>query len=483
MFGTLIFSEDGEYDYRLYEVVDLNKKDIIYDTKMYTVHIVAEGGRARSVTYNGTDTTPMFRNQKVDFNSDKLTARKLFVDTDGKAIELVGGEFSFRATGSDGTVYTGTNSADGMVVFRDSNGNEVNLNALTNTTMFTITETDESYVGTVPTGQSLTYDDNTYYATATVATKAVTVEPVAINDNDKDTTYLTVTFVPKDSDGTTYYLKPLHDPAYSELRSDGTVTFTVPVSKNMENIIGDTWRQYTFKYGIGNYYSGGKEVGTVSFEAKGGNWGQDPVSIRNIKVDEQELSASTRSEKTVSLQYADDSYPVFVNTLQKDEPETVGFTFIKVWEDLNSNITDTWREDITVSLYSQKGKVADFELNSEGGSSGVYSWTGTKNGNGTYMFTIANLPAKDGEDILSYYVTEKQLKGYRIPVYGFIDNSGEVRTETTNMAVDGKVIINIPEASYELPSTGGQGTKLIYILGSILFMSAGMMLWRRRRYF
>ena len=36
-------------------------------------------------------------------------------------------------------------------------------------------------------------------------------------------------------------------------------------------------------------------------------------------------------------------------------------------------------------------------------------------------------------------------------------------------------------AGYELPSTGGPGTRIFTILGSILILGAGVLLWRRRR--
>jgi LPXTG-motif cell wall-anchored protein len=38
---------------------------------------------------------------------------------------------------------------------------------------------------------------------------------------------------------------------------------------------------------------------------------------------------------------------------------------------------------------------------------------------------------------------------------------------------------NVPGAV--LPHTGGPGTRLLYILGSILILGAGVLLWRRRR--
>ncbi|MBQ9662331.1 MAG: LPXTG cell wall anchor domain-containing protein [Oscillospiraceae bacterium] len=48
-------------------------------------------------------------------------------------------------------------------------------------------------------------------------------------------------------------------------------------------------------------------------------------------------------------------------------------------------------------------------------------------------------------------------------------------------ATDGQQIINTPEGGYELPSTGGHGTRFFTILGSILILGAGVLLWRRRR--
>jgi LPXTG-motif cell wall-anchored protein len=38
---------------------------------------------------------------------------------------------------------------------------------------------------------------------------------------------------------------------------------------------------------------------------------------------------------------------------------------------------------------------------------------------------------------------------------------------------------NVPGAA--LPHTGGSGTMLLYILGSIMVLGAGALLWRRRR--
>ena len=58
------------------------------------------------------------------------------------------------------------------------------------------------------------------------------------------------------------------------------------------------------------------------------------------------------------------------------------------------------------------------------------------------------------------------------------DASGRL---TKDRAVDGKAIINTLEGGYELPSTGGPGTRIFTILGSVLILGAGVLLWGRRR--
>jgi len=45
----------------------------------------------------------------------------------------------------------------------------------------------------------------------------------------------------------------------------------------------------------------------------------------------------------------------------------------------------------------------------------------------------------------------------------------------------GYQLIVTNDAGYELPSSGGPGTRFFMILGSILILGAGGLLWRRRR--
>ena len=99
-----------------------------------------------------------------------------------------------------------------------------------------------------------------------------------------------------------------------------------------------------------------------------------------------------------------------------------------------------------------------------------------------YNFKVENLPSAgtDGSKY-TYYVQETnvQLSGYLAPRYS---NSGA--PSGAEYATNGGTIINKQEGGYVLPETGGHGTNLIYLLGSLLILFAGAALvigYRRRR--
>ena len=58
-----------------------------------------------------------------------------------------------------------------------------------------------------------------------------------------------------------------------------------------------------------------------------------------------------------------------------------------------------------------------------------------------------------------------------------MSNEGVIHQKET----DPYTLIVTNSAGYELPSTGGPGTRAYTILGSILILGAGVLLWRRRR--
>ena len=496
-FETLIFDTDGEYDYRLYEVADLSMNDVIFDPAVYNVHLVVQGGRVRRVTYNGTNTTPLFRNRKISPDSDTLTARKVFVDADGKAIELKGGEFTFTVSGTDGITYTGINDADGIVVFKDPTGQIVDLNELEQTTTFTIGERPDSYTGTIPEGQTLTYDSNTYQAIATVDTTTVTVQLWSQTVENANNTYLTLTFIPADTSSSVYYLKPLYDPAHSEIRTDNYVTFTVPVQKNLtgtDNVAGE----YDFEYGTGQYYGNHTRVGTVTIRAKGGSWGDmnNPVVIETVKVDGVELQNYTRTEKTVTLEYLDTEghYPVFVNELVKPEEEMTEFTFSKIWRNMTGEETKVWPEDktITVSILQSVGPTdtepavyAEYTIDATDAAETGMEIAATdpslpklkviSNSDNTYTFKLEEIPAsritESGTIEYTYYVSEQEsIPGCQNPKYYL----GSERQMGATKIGDHGIIAN-DEEGYELPSTGGSGTNPFALCGGFLIGMAAIL--------
>ena len=102
-----------------------------------------------------------------------------------------------------------------------------------------------------------------------------------------------------------------------------------------------------------------------------------------------------------------------------------------------------------------------------------------------YTFTIKDLPYRDASDkkLYRYYVTEETVDGFWAPLYGFMDNEGELHTITEgSKAEDGQYIIN-NKAGVALPNTGGPGTNLIYLLGMILTAvgCCGIVMRRKRR--
>ena len=172
--------------------------------------------------------------------------------------------------------------------------------------------------------------------------------------------------------------------------------------------------------------------------------------------------------------------------------ETTDFEFSKIWNDIGSNPT-TWPEGATITVtmnaYTETSQKAvddvQVTLSAEGSAAGVTpAWTATLNADETVTtFKVEGLSKyQDGKE-LHYYVTETQVNGYKAPSYATTEGNSIVFTGSdVPKATDGQQIINTPVGGYELPSTGGTGTRLFTILGSILILGAGLLLWRRGRF-
>ena len=194
------------------------------------------------------------------------------------------------------------------------------------------------------------------------------------------------------------------------------------------------------------------------------------------------------------------------------------FNFNKIWLGPTGNVAtpayyQDWQDDITVTIKRKAGasgaednnfvlkytisKSEDtFTATMDTSASKLPEVEGTLNtltltGSSTSNVFNFNLPGEslrkyndDGTEWV-YYVVEEKLDDYAPPAYG---TSTTVESTTTYSitngaqdAKDGGVIVNQTFGGYELPSTGGPGTRLFTILGSILILGAGVLMWRKRR--
>ena len=84
----------------------------------------------------------------------------------------------------------------------------------------------------------------------------------------------------------------------------------------------------------------------------------------------------------------------------------------------------------------------------------------------------------------TYYLEEtKAPAGYNVlkaPVKVVIDNEGKVTYGNDNTAADPDVKV-LNQTGTELPSTGGMGTTIFYVLGSVLVVAAGVLLVTKKR--
>ena len=68
----------------------------------------------------------------------------------------------------------------------------------------------------------------------------------------------------------------------------------------------------------------------------------------------------------------------------KAVPTTKDFSFTKAWYGIDSQLMNTWPANISITLYNSKNtKIGDFTLTSEGVSAEGYTWTASKNTDGT----------------------------------------------------------------------------------------------------
>ena len=213
-------------------------------------------------------------------------------------------------------------------------------------------------------------------------------------------------------------------------------------------------------------------------------------SVTEVKTDTDDEHSGTLTQENEVI--------IFTNTRNTTE-----FEFGKQWIDTAQQEIE-WDRDIQVTVSRNKAdgnkddsfslvySITKSEVENAAGSPVEFTADGadettpklkltitTEDGKKKYNFKIEELAyfsETDGQ--YTYYAeeTNSQLAGYLEPSYW----NTSAPTGCT-AAYDKGIIINKQEGGYELPSTGGPGTRIFTILGIILILGAGALLWRRLR--
>ena len=246
-------------------------------------------------------------------------------------------------------------------------------------------------------------------------------------------------------------------------KAAGTYTFTVTEQQGTETDI--------------QYDTAAKNISVIVGSDEDGN-----LSVTKVTIDGTEVTGDSIIGSGVTIQ----------NTIV----ETTDFEFTKEWHNISDQVDSTWGGDITVTVQRRiengnaetVGKYTIHKGDSEFTITKDASTSDAPNleNKSEFTFRITDLP-KNGTigsktGAYTYFVTEDTVTGYRPATYSNPSTSStDDRIPSNDEAYNGGKIINTPESSYELPSTGGPGTRLFSILGSILILGAGVLLWRRRR--
>lgn len=131
VFTPITYYAPGEHTYKIHEI-DSKQANITYDTKEYTVYVKVEDVNGQlTITKQTVDGVDKEKVQVVFNNtytpsevSVNLTGQKNYVDENGRAITLKGGEFTFAADQTDASgnlvkaeVTVGQNDANGKITF------------------------------------------------------------------------------------------------------------------------------------------------------------------------------------------------------------------------------------------------------------------------------------------------------------------------------------------------------------------------------
>ena len=217
--------------------------------------------------------------------------------------------------------------------------------------------------------------------------------------------------------------------------------------------------------------------------------------VKETKVNVQDGSVTVHYATSYSNKrdYAADGEEI-INT------ELTEFDFNKIWLSNNTGTgaVKDWEEGKTISItlyrnasYEAGGEIKVVAEQTVGtydipiGGISADNITVTKDSHGWYVVKFDDLdkyvspkPADAAEEVAwTYYVKENtEVEGYATS-YG--DSNGTI-DESQQHAEKGESVINSLK-TYELPHTGGIGTTLFYVIGSILVIGGGIYFISRKR--
>ena len=198
----------------------------------------------------------------------------------------------------------------------------------------------------------------------------------------------------------------------------------------------------------------------ASIGATSGNTNETKLTYGNNK----ETEKSTTTTKTFEL-------PVFKYTEKNDGTKTglAGAKFV-----LNKDSSNSAAAPIQlVSIDTPTGKTGDYYRVAKTGELGITEITTTDSG----KFTIQGL------DTDTYYLHEtKQPDGYnklKESVKVEIDENGVITVGTDATVVNEAEVLN--NTGSLLPTTGGRGTTILYVLGALLVLGSSVVLITKRR--
>ncbi len=222
-----------------------------------------------------------------------------------------------------------------------------------------------------------------------------------------------------------------------------------------------------------------------------------------------EVSNGTITEEQASplVVNADTTTVTVTNTY---EDSKVGFAFSKAWLGINANVNSIQSTDlenwgntkaisVVIKRYDPDNPADNFTLSYDIGHEGgpflpkedrlsgeekaTYQLTKNTNGNITTfnMGKVLEGTNSNGKPY-TYYVEETTASGGTyLTYYGILSESTVTNRPDYSHAGDGDIIINLESSGYELPSTGGPGTRLFTALGELMTVTAGVILTIRRK--